>query len=107
MAKQWIGRIVEKEYFLQNSNFSREEYEGLIVSADLDSGLYNIGVELDDNQVLVVDQVQESLVAARVQQWAPKIQEIQNMETEFEDDYEADEDECMSMRDNDTAHYTN
>jgi hypothetical protein len=106
MAQQQVGRIVNKDDFLRDSNFSREEYEGLIVSADLKSGLYNIGVELEDDQVLVVDQVKESLVATRVQQWAPKIQEIQNMGLDFEDDYETSEDEWMSMRD-DTTHYTN
>ncbi|MDR1160064.1 MAG: hypothetical protein LBK69_05495 [Syntrophomonadaceae bacterium] len=106
MAQQQIGRIVNKDDFLRNSNFSREEYEGLIVSADLESGLYNIGVELEDDQILVVDQVKESLVATRVQQWAPKIQEIQNMRLDVEDDYEMGEDEWMSMQD-DTPHYTN
>lgn len=77
------GMILSKDEFLQDSLYShdgiyaKEEYEGLLVASDIKRGLYNIGIKLGDNQVVVVDQVRDDEVQDKVHQLMPKIQEIQ------------------------------
>lgn len=106
MAKQQIGRIVSKESFLKNSSYNKEEYEGLIVGADLSNGLYQIGIELGGNQILIVDQVKDYMVEQRVQQWMPKIQEIQTMELNPEDEDQNDiDDDWLAMKNDENKIY--
>jgi hypothetical protein len=73
------GQIMSKKEFMKNGsyNFTKEYDEGLLISADTDQSGYNIGVQLSEDQVLVVDQADESRVRERIQLWAPKVQEIQ------------------------------
>ncbi len=71
------GKIMSKDDFLQNSLYAKEEYEGLLVSSDTNKGVYNIGIELSNNQILLIDQVKDSEVHERVHMWVPQIQEIQ------------------------------
>lgn len=71
------GRVVSKTEFLRDGLYDKEQYEGLLVSTDADSGLYNIGVQLSENQVLVVDQAQAGNIRERIQGWAPQVQDIQ------------------------------
>ncbi|MGR6836894.1 hypothetical protein [Syntrophomonas erecta] len=71
------GQIISKKSFMENGDYAKEEYEGLIVSADSQKGHYNIGVQLDEERVLLVDHARDSEVHQRVNQLAPQIQEIQ------------------------------
>ncbi|MGE5391751.1 MAG: hypothetical protein ACM3PE_11885 [Deltaproteobacteria bacterium] len=71
------GKIVSKTEFLRDGLWSKEQYEGLLVSADRSTGLYNIGVQLSENQVLVVDQTKADSIRERIQGWAPQIYDIQ------------------------------
>mgnify|MGYP000937832047 FL=1 len=71
------GDIVDKKSFLEKGLFAREEYEGLLVSSDQGQQCYNLGVQLDNGRILVVDQVQEGNVEEKVRSWSGKIQEIQ------------------------------
>lgn len=71
------GKVVSKTEFLRDGLWSKEQYEGLLVSADRSSGLYNIGVQLSDNEVLVVDQTKSDSIRERIQGWAPQVYEIQ------------------------------
>lgn len=71
------GKVMSKDVFLQDGLYAKEEYEGLIVSTDMEQGCYNIGVEIGSDKVLVVDQVKDSEVHERVHSWVPHIQEIQ------------------------------
>ena len=71
------GDIVNKKSFLEKGLFAREEYEGLLVSSDTAQRCYNLGVQLDQDRILVVDQVQEGNVEEKVRSWSGKIQEIQ------------------------------
>lgn len=71
------GRLMNKDEFIKSGLYAKEHYEGLLISSDTKQGCYNIGVQLDDNTVLVVDQAKESNVRERIQTWAPQIQEIQ------------------------------
>ena len=71
------GKVVSKGEFLQEGQWSKEEYEGLLVSADPDSGLYNIAVQLSDDRVLVVDQAGDDSIHRRLQDWAPQVYAIQ------------------------------
>lgn len=71
------GKVMTKDAFLKNGPYAKEEYEGLLVSTDIEEGCYNIGVEIGQNRVLLVDQVKDSEVHERVHSWVPHIQEIQ------------------------------
>lgn len=71
------GQIVSKEEFLKNSQYAKEEYEGLLVSADTQKKHYNIGVQLDENRIILVDQVPDHEVHHRIGQIVPHITELQ------------------------------
>lgn len=73
------GKIMSKQDFLQGSPYAKEEYEGLIVSADSNLGGYNIGVQLNENTVLVVDHAKgsDADVHKKLENWVPKIVDIQ------------------------------
>lgn len=71
------GKVVSKTEFLRDGLWSKEQYEGLLVSADRSTGLYNIGVQLGENEVLVVDQTKADSIRERIQGWAPQINDIQ------------------------------
>ena len=71
------GDIVNKNIFLEKGLFAREEYEGLLVSSDTAQRCYNLGVQLDEDRIFIVDQVQEGNVEEKVRSWSGKIQEIQ------------------------------
>lgn len=71
------GKIMSKQDFLQGSSYTKEEYEGLLVSADSKLGGYNIGVQLDENTVLVVDHSKDTDVHKKLENWVPQIVEIQ------------------------------
>lgn len=71
------GQIISKEEFLRNSQYAKEEWEGLLVSADTTKNHYNIGVQLDENRILLVDQVPDDQVHHRITQLVPQIAELQ------------------------------
>ncbi len=71
------GIIVNKDDFTNNSHYIKEHYEGLLIGSDIEQGGYNIGVQLDDHRILIVDQAKESNVRERIQVWGPQVQEIQ------------------------------
>ncbi|MDD3897821.1 MAG: hypothetical protein PHE82_02555 [Syntrophomonadaceae bacterium] len=71
------GDIVNKKSFLEKGLFAKEEYEGLLVSSDSAQQCYNLGVQLDEDRILVVDQVREGNIEEKVGSWSKKIQEIQ------------------------------
>jgi hypothetical protein len=72
------GQVMSKDSFLSGGLYSKEQYEGLLVSSDMEQGCYNIGVQLGEDRVLVVDQAMESNVRERIQTWVPQVQDIQN-----------------------------
>ncbi|HWP97672.1 MAG TPA: hypothetical protein VN426_12570 [Syntrophomonadaceae bacterium] len=78
MNKQ-VGTVVSKQSFLKGGGYAKEEYEGLLVSADVENGVYNIGVQLQEDRVLVVDQAKDSEVHHKLHEWVPRIQEVQNL----------------------------
>lgn len=71
------GRIVNKSEFLKHGEYAKEQYEGLLVSSDAEQGRYNIGVQLDDNRVLVVDFSNETQIRDKVLNWSSQIADIQ------------------------------
>ncbi len=70
------GRIINKNSLVNNSSFVKEQYEGLLVCSD-EQGFYNIGVQLNENDVLIVDQAKETNVRERIQNWAAQVEDIQ------------------------------
>ena len=71
------GQIISKKDFLKDGQYAKEQYEGLLVSSDVKHGHYNIGVQLDENQVLVVDHSNESQIREKVISWSAQIADIQ------------------------------
>lgn len=71
------GKIMSKEQFLKNGYYAKEEYEGLIVGSDIEQGSYNIGVQLAEDQILVVDTARDHNIHQKLEEWVPQIQEIQ------------------------------
>ncbi len=71
------GSIVSKSDFLKNGLYSKEEYEGLIVSADVQQGCYNLGIQLAEDKVLIVDQASDTNIHERLETWVPAIQTLQ------------------------------
>lgn len=70
------GKILSKKEFMKDG-FTKEYDEGLLISANMDQSGYNIGVQLSEDEVLVVDQADEDRVRERIFAWAPKVQDIQ------------------------------
>lgn len=76
------GKVMSKEEFMQNSGYVKEEYEGLLVSADTVSGLYNIGLEIGQDKVLLLAQAGEDDIHQKYHELVPGVAEIQAMYTE-------------------------
>lgn len=71
------GNIMSKDAFLNNIPYTKEPYEGILVSADTQNNQYKIAVQLSENQVVIVDQVSDQEVQERVREWVPRVNEIQ------------------------------
>lgn len=71
------GQRISKSEFLGNSEYAKEEYEGLLVAADSEKGYYQLAIEVGNDQVMLIDRVADEQVHARVNQLMPHIQEIQ------------------------------
>ncbi|MDP4128055.1 MAG: hypothetical protein Q8912_14105 [Bacillota bacterium] len=71
------GKLMSKETFLDNAAYTKEPYEGILVSADTKNEQYKIAVQLSENQVILVDEVSDREVQERVHQWIPRVNEIQ------------------------------
>lgn len=71
------GDVISKQQFLGQGLYAKEEYEGLIVSSDQHQRCYNLGVQLDEERILVVDQAREDEVEEKLRNWVPQIPEIQ------------------------------
>lgn len=71
------GKLMSKDAFLNNIPYTKEPYEGILVSADTKNNQYKIAVQLSENQVLLVDQVSDREVQERLREWVPRVNEIQ------------------------------
>lgn len=71
------GSVVSKQEFIKDGLYVKEEYEGLLVSSDLQQSCYNLGVQLAEDKVLFVDQATESNIHQKLETWVPQIQTIQ------------------------------
>lgn len=71
------GDVISKKQFLGQGLYAKEEYEGLIVSSDQHQHCYHLGVQLDEERILVVDQAREDEVEDKLRSWVPQIAEIQ------------------------------
>lgn len=71
------GKIISKDQFLSGGPYAKEQYEGLLVSADVDQNRLQIGIQLDEERVMVVDSATEENVRERIQNWVPHIRRYQ------------------------------
>ena len=70
--QEYKGKIMSKSEFLKNGEFGKEEYEGLLVASDTQKGIYNIGVELGEDKILLIEQADDSNVHERYHALIPK-----------------------------------
>lgn len=71
------GELMSKDAFLNNVPYTKEPYEGILVSADAKNNEYKIGVQISEDQVLKVDQVSDKKVLDSLREWVPRVNEIQ------------------------------
>jgi hypothetical protein len=67
--------VVSKRDFLGQGDWSREYYEGLLVVNHGEQG-YDLGVELEGEQVLKVDRASADEIKDRVQYWGARLEDI-------------------------------
>lgn len=73
------GTVIDKNEFLKNASYAKEQYENLIVACNPESGEeYSIGIELGDGRVVVVDTVSHQEVREKVQGWAAQVENIRD-----------------------------
>lgn len=70
------GKMMAKQDFIKDGLYTKEQYEDLLVSSDLEQGCYNIGVQLDENTVLVVDHSSDTEVRQKILNWSAQIEDI-------------------------------
>lgn len=70
------GSTMSKKDFLSLGQYNKEPYEGLLVSSMAEGG-YHIGVQINQDTVLKVDEADENSVREKLAQWTPRINEIQ------------------------------
>jgi hypothetical protein len=70
-------KVISKEAFLKDGAYARETYEGVLVSADMNSGGYNIGVQVGEDDVVVVDQASAEDVRGKALAWSARVDEVQ------------------------------
>lgn len=68
--------IMDKKDFLSDGVFDKESYEGLMISARED-GILQIGIQLEEDKVLKVDEARGEDVRQKLAEWAPQIGAIQ------------------------------
>ena len=71
------GQIVDKSDFIVKDGFSKEYYEGLLIASDASLNGYNIGIQLSEDKVLVVDRTDAENARETVDRWAPQVDQIQ------------------------------
>ncbi len=71
------GKVVSKQEFLSDGTYAKEQYEGLLVASDLKQGCYKLGVQVDENKILMVDQATEDNIREKVLNWSAQIEDIQ------------------------------
>ncbi|WP_088225956.1 hypothetical protein [Desulfosporosinus sp. FKB] len=71
------GQLMSKEAFLHNSLYAKEPFEGILVSTDGENHQYRIGIQLNEKEVLLVDQVNDRDVKEKLLSWIPQVNKIQ------------------------------
>ena len=71
------GKIVSKQEFMKNSPFTKEQYEGILTSVDAQAGCYNIGIQLSENEILVVEQASDQNIRDRLLAWSNQVDAVQ------------------------------
>lgn len=71
------GQIVPKSEFIHADGFARESYEGLLIASDAELDGYNIGIQLSEDDVLVVDHTHPENTREAADHWAKQVDRIQ------------------------------
>ncbi len=56
----------------------KDRIPGLLIRSD-ENGYYNIGIQINDNEVVKVDSALEDNAIARISYWSDKVEKIQHL----------------------------
>jgi hypothetical protein len=56
----------------------KDRIPGLLIRSD-ENGYYNIGIQINDNEVVKVDSALEDNAISRISYWSDKVEKIQNL----------------------------
>ena len=56
----------------------KDRIHGLLIRSD-ENGYYNIGIKINDNEVVKVDSALEDNAISRISYWSDKVEKIQNL----------------------------
>ena len=56
----------------------KDRVPGLLIRSD-ENGYYNIGIQINDNEVVKVDSALEDNAISRISYWSDKVERIQNL----------------------------
>ena len=56
----------------------KDRIPGLLIRSD-ENGYYNIGIQINDNEVVKVDSALEDNAMSRISYWSDKVERIQNL----------------------------
>ena len=56
----------------------KDRIPGLLIRSD-ENGYYNIGIQINDNEVVKVDSALEDNAISRISYWSDKVERIQNL----------------------------
>ncbi len=56
----------------------KDRVPGLLIRSD-ENGYYNIGIQINDNEVVKVDSALEDNAISRISYWSDKVEKIQNL----------------------------
>lgn len=77
MSQTRKGTIIPREEFINRGAIVKEQYEGLLVASDRAQSAYDIGIQLNNEQVMVVDSATPQDIRHRIQNWAPLVAQYQ------------------------------
>lgn len=81
MNERRKGTIVSRRDFVNSGAIVKEHYEGLLVASDRAGSGYDIGIQINDEQVMVVDSAGPQDIRHRIENWAPLVAQYQRQYT--------------------------
>ncbi|MDO4539472.1 MAG: hypothetical protein Q4B48_00015 [Syntrophomonadaceae bacterium] len=77
MSEKRKGTVISREEFINSGAIVKEHYEGLLVASDRAKSAYDIGIQINDEQVMLVDSASPQDIRHRILNWAPLVAQYQ------------------------------